>query len=367
MKGKAIIPLVLGLGIGLVAVKFVVDTLKKARASGAATQKITAVRAKLDIGAYAEIKPDMVELIETTDNLFAPSQDRINKLEEAIGRVTSKAIPQRSPVLQSMLTPPGTASGMEGRIRPGFRAVSVKIDEVTGVAYQIQPGDLVDVIVVMDIESGDRRRTKETFAEVILQRVEVAAIGQSTATGTPEETGSKVKPAKSATLLVTAEDAIKLHVAATRGKITLSLRGKDDIIMGNFEPASSQEMLRMLRGKGGEHEVTAPQPVAWSPSAPPPTAVAQAQEPHGVTVYRRTSAGNQLKVDIERITFEGPKSSKIIEVGDRPNSRANALMRSGSRSSSSGAAPPTSGSATRANAQVETPPASQPVDEDDSE
>lgn len=331
MKGRAIIPLVLGLGIGLVAVKFVVDTLKQAKASGAATQKITAIRAKQDIGAFAQIKKEWVEEIETSDTLLVPARDRFTKIDDVVGRVTAKSIPQYSPILNTMLAAPGTAAGLEGRIRDGYRAVSVKIDEVTGVAYQIQPGDLVDVIVVMDLDTGDRRRTKETIAEVILQRIEVLAIGQSTGSATAEEAGSKVKPAKSATLLVTSEEQTKLHLAATRGKITLSLRGKEDAVTSHLPAANSQDLVRMFRGLGFAEEPAAAPPAA----APSPTTAAytppQQALPHGVTVYRRSATGAQSKVDIERITFENARSSKIVDVGDRPMSRSASMMRGAPR------------------------------------
>ena len=160
MKRTAIIPLVLGLGIGLLAVKFGVDSIRKAQASIAARQSVTVVRAKQDIAAYEGIQKDMVETVETADSLFAPATERMDKVETAIGRVTSKPIPKNAPVLLSMLAPVGTRPGMVGRIPPGYRAVSVKIDEVSGVAYQVQPGDWVDVIVVMDVDTGGGPRRK---------------------------------------------------------------------------------------------------------------------------------------------------------------------------------------------------------------
>src|SRR3990172_1430242 len=179
MSRKAIIPLVLGLGIGLLAVKFVVESIQKAQASNASGKGVTAVRAKQDIEAHEEISKEMVETVETADNLFAPQNDRIEKIERAIGRVAAKPIPRSAPVLLSMLAPVGTKPGMVGRIPAGYRAVSVKIDEVTAAGYQIQPGDWVDVIVGMDIDSGNNRK-KETIAEVILQHVQVVAVGQGT-------------------------------------------------------------------------------------------------------------------------------------------------------------------------------------------
>lgn len=205
MKGRAIIPLVLGLCVGLVAVKYLVQTLQNAKGSTGASEAVSVVRATQDLESFQEITAEFVELVETSDDAFAPSQERITSLEDVIGRVTAKAIPERAPVLQSMLAPPDTLPGMVGRIPPGFRAVSVKIDEVTGVAYQLKPGSWVDVIVVMDIMTGSGRNAKETIAEVILQHVQVAAIGRS-ATGPTDGRGSKMKPAKSATLFVAEKD-----------------------------------------------------------------------------------------------------------------------------------------------------------------
>lgn len=249
MKGKAIIPLVLGLGIGLVTVKFLVDTIRKAQASNQSQETITVIRASQDIDAYEAITADKVELVETVDSLLAPTNDRIGSLEEIEGRVAAKAIPQCAAVLKSMLAPEGTPAGMVGRIPPGFRAVSVKIDEVTGVAFQIKSGDWVDVIVVMDIDSSTRGR-KETIAEVILQHVQVAAIGH-TATGPTAESKSNMKPAKSATLLVREEDVPRLHLAGTRGKITLAMRGEDEQITER-PPSARLDEYGLLAGASAE-------------------------------------------------------------------------------------------------------------------
>lgn len=332
MKGKAIIPLVLGLCVGLVAVKLLVDTLKKAQASGAGRQAIAAVQAKRDIDAFTQITADMVELVQTTDTRFVPARDRIDKLESVIGRVTGKAIPQYSPVLGSMLAPEGTPPGMVGRIPPGFRAVSVEIDEVSGVAYQLKPNDWVDVIVVMDIESGSGRRGKETIAEVILQRVQVAAIGQAT-TGKPGEGASKVKAAKSATLLVPEEDVPKLHLAGTRGKVTLAMRGDDTNIVERPASAHSKDLIK---SQAAEEIVQTPQPSAAHslflqqiqqqqlaasnrPQEPP------LQQPHPVTVYRGTVFPG-YPGSVQQFTFESKDSARLVNIADGPVDHGAELM-----------------------------------------
>ncbi|MBI4718719.1 MAG: hypothetical protein HY763_13005, partial [Planctomycetes bacterium] len=105
MKGKAIIPLALGLAVGLLAVKLLVDFVKKAQASGSERQTVSVVRAKQDIAELQEITTELVEVVETTENQFLPAADRISKLEEVVGRVAAKAIPQKLPVLKSLLAP----------------------------------------------------------------------------------------------------------------------------------------------------------------------------------------------------------------------------------------------------------------------
>ncbi len=99
MKGRAIIPLVLGLCVGLVAVKYLVNTLQDAKGSTAESKMISVVRATQDIAGYQEITAEFVELVETSDASLAPARERIGSLEDVIGRVTAKSIPERSPVV----------------------------------------------------------------------------------------------------------------------------------------------------------------------------------------------------------------------------------------------------------------------------
>lgn len=325
MNVKAIIPLVLGLGVGLLAVKFLFDTLQRAKGNQKKLETITVVWATMDIDSFEEITAEKVALKETAGDDLIPSAERLTSLEEVLGRVTAKAIPHHSPVLASMLAVEGTPPGMVGRIPAGFRAVSVKIDEVTGVAYQLQPGDWVDVIVVMDVDTGGRSHRKETIAEVILQRVQVAAIGQAMHTQ-PSSTGANVKPAKSATLLVAEDDVPKLHLAGTRGKITLSMRGNDDTLTDTPALASSDELF----GYGRPEELP-PAPSAVLQPAPVPVPVEIRVEPepegvlpHSITVYRGSSSADQARV--EQVTFESSRSRTVVALSEGPVSRNPKLM-----------------------------------------
>lgn len=352
MKGKAVIPLVLGLCVGLVAVKFLVDTIQRAKGANAASKTVQIVRALEDIDSFQEIRPEQVEVIEAPDSKLAPSAERVSSTEAVIGRVTSKFIPANSPILQSMLAPDGTPPGMVGRIPPGYRAVSVKIDEVTGVAYQLKPGDWVDVIVVMDIDPAGTSRRRETIAEVILQKVQVAAIGQGMTT--PQPSSGSVKPAKSATLLVRDEDVPKLHLAATRGKITLSMRGEEDTETGNPMLASSDDVFtygkRHLMNQGSMPTAgpaktdTGPSLVGMlltkmmTPKVEPRPMPAQTfdgtmvqeerKPPYGVVVYRNSPGEGPVA---QHIIFEDGESRTIVALHDGPIDRASAIVGAGPR------------------------------------
>lgn len=322
MNRKAAIPLVAGLAVGLVAVKLIMDVVKKAQGSQTAQAKITLVQAKQDIKAYEKIKPEMVHSIETTDSILAPQAERMATLDVVVGRVAAKAIPQNAPVLKSMLAPEGTPEGIEGRIPPGYRAVAVKIDEATSAGYNLQPGDWVDVIVVMDVDTGVRGK-KDTLAEVILQRVQIAAIGQGS-NEPAEGSGQKSKPAKSATILVKQEDAPKLHLAGTRGKITLVLRGSDD--KADDAPSTAFGNEFMSRFNQFASAVAAPSP---APTPEPVEAAKPAKAeppPHMVMVYRGTAHGN-TPASAERVIFESAQSWRLVEQGLGTPTGSGSIMR----------------------------------------
>lgn len=312
MKRKAIVPLVLGLIVGVFTVKLAVSAIQKARASGKDSAVIMAVRARQDIRAHEKITAEKVELVKTTESVFAPAAERFEEIKDLVGRVTAKGIPEGTPILRAMLSPEGTAPGLQGTIPPGFRAVSVKIDEVTGVAYQLSPGDWVDVIVVMDVTTSLRGR-KETIAEVILQHVQVAAIGNTTMSQ-PSASGPKARAAKSATILVREEDVPKLHLAGTRGKITLAMRGGDDIRKSTPPSATMGDVINQLTGNWTKPKKTNEPGPDKSMRGKRTARLVRQDEPHSVMVFHGSSGSGRNRAVVERIMFESADSPVIMGV-----------------------------------------------------
>ena len=94
-------------------------------------------------------------------------------MREIEGRVVKVPIPQGNPILFSMLAPEGTAAGLSGILDDGKRALTVKVDEVAGVAGFIHPGDHVDVLVDLPL-----KESSEHFSKTILHDIVVLTTGQ---------------------------------------------------------------------------------------------------------------------------------------------------------------------------------------------
>ncbi len=233
MKSKALIPLVIGLAVGLVAIKMGLDVVKKAQGANQGGPSVDIVVAARSIPLATGITDQMVTTVKTPREL-APT-GVFNTLSDVVGRVNRAEIPKGAPVMGSLLAPPGTSPGMPSLIPDGFRAVSVKVDEDTQVSGFLQPGCRVDVAAVMTASVGGRR---DLISKVILQNVEVAAVGQSLASE-----GSEANLTRSVTLLVQPRDVPKLHLAASKGKIRLALRSRVDEGSDQFAAMTQDQLL----------------------------------------------------------------------------------------------------------------------------
>jgi pilus assembly protein CpaB len=137
------------------------------------------------------------------------------------GRVTRRPLAIGEPVLESALLPVGSAGGLVALISPNLRAVSVKVDNVVGVAGFVQPGARVDVFATL-------RRVDEPdalpYSKLILQNARVLAVDQQL-----EQTNKAEAALVSvATLEVSPEHAEQLIYAAHEGRLQLALRSPGD-------------------------------------------------------------------------------------------------------------------------------------------
>lgn len=140
---------------------------------------------------------------------------------QVTGRIASMKIVPGEPVLDSRLAD-GRGAVLTALLRPGARAMAVKVNEIIGVSGFIAPNDRVDVIA--NIEKPGSDGLDKEVTKLVLQDKRVLSVAQ-TVEGTKD---GKPKLASSITLEVTPDEAEKLSFATTRGQVVLALRGADD-------------------------------------------------------------------------------------------------------------------------------------------
>ncbi len=221
MNKQAIIPLAIGLVVGLFAIKLGYDYVKKANANKGTNfgpaQKIIIAAKEIPIGK--KLSDEDIEIASMPKKLVP--DNAVSDKKELIGKTLRVSLAAKMPILKTMV---GPGQGLEGIIPKGYRAVAVKVDEYTGVAGLLRPGVRVDVIATFRIRRHDGKL--EHISKVVLQNVEVRAVGQ---TYRPEDANSPTtKLSRSVTLLIKSDQMETLQLAASTGKIRLALRSAID-------------------------------------------------------------------------------------------------------------------------------------------
>jgi pilus assembly protein CpaB len=144
-----------------------------------------------------------------------------------VGTVVRRAIVASGPVTADNLIKLGDRGFLAAVLKPGHRAIAVRIDETTGVAGLIYPGDRVDLILTHEVGVKKEEREGENnhrvrVGETILSNVRVIAIDQSLE-DLKAQKGAARSP-KTATLEVTPQQAEIIAVAAKMGTLTLTLQ-----------------------------------------------------------------------------------------------------------------------------------------------
>lgn len=135
-------------------------------------------------------------------------------------RVVLASIRADEPLLASKITPAGERASLSAMLKPGMKAVAVRVNDVIGVAGFVLPGDRVDILMTRDTsKTGGDKNDVDIFNDVILQDIRVLAVDQST-----NEAGINPAPAQTVTVEVGLIDAQKLALASAVGNLSLALR-----------------------------------------------------------------------------------------------------------------------------------------------
>ena len=132
--------------------------------------------------------------------------------------VVIRRLAANEPVLPSKLSGPTARTSLSAQIGESLRAVSVRVNDVVGVAGFILPGDRVDVMVTREIDKDHR------ITDIVLQNVKVIGIDQNA-----DEDASGTHVVKSVTLEASTEQAQQLTLGASVGELSLALRNYLDV------------------------------------------------------------------------------------------------------------------------------------------
>src|SRR5258705_1829229 len=177
------------------------------------------VVARLEIPLAGKILPEHLPPAAIPNG--STPQGAFHKMEDVVGRVALTPIGLREPVTKLKLAPEGMGAGLSAVIPEGYRALTVKVDNVVGVSGFIMPGSFVDVVAIDTPATSQDRRNPHPISRIVLQQIKVLASG--TKIDFPENQG-KPASAPAVTLLVTPAQAEKLVLATSQGKLQLVIR-----------------------------------------------------------------------------------------------------------------------------------------------
>jgi pilus assembly protein CpaB len=288
MNWKTWIPLALAIVLGLAAALIARNALSRTRVIGPPppkTVKIVVVKGQAAPGQ--ELTGDLLGLGPIAAEV--PPQGAFTDVSQVVGRVARTPMFSGQPVLEDLLAPRGAATGLQALLPKGMRAITVAVDETSGLAGLLTPGARVDVVSTLNGSNKD-----ETIATTIVQDVLVQAVGQRLMAQGPVDKDAPA--ARTVTLVVSPRDAQAIELASSMGRTRLVLRGTNDREQDDGIGVSVVE----LRGNERERlkmpvvvvNTPPPQPAPTTKPVEPRTAVAGdpfAEDAHPkrtVTVFR---------------------------------------------------------------------------------
>jgi len=248
-----------------------------------------------------------------------------NSIEAVVGlneddvRFVMSAIEIDEPVLATKITIPGQRAKLSAVLSKGMTAVSIRVDDVLGVAGFVLPGDRVNVLLTRKVRTNN---STQTFTDVLLQGVKVLAIDQ-------DADNRKDKPSvvRSVTVEVSTKEAQKLTLATNVGILSLALRniaepgvvstnrvttadlGSGDVSQGLKNEVKNDKLVELeklvkqvgSRIDGVVSDLQEPNPVVMikKPDTPPPTSY--------------TTVGVTRSGERKIYRFEGGKEQSGIE------------------------------------------------------
>lgn len=253
---RALIMMVAAVIAGLGAVVIGARWLS-AQATGSANKLVVAVS---DIDLGSRLTPAMLKSVEWPASSIP--KGAFATPAELDSRVLRASVLSGEPVLESKLAPVGSKGGLSAVVAEGKRAMTVRVNDVIGVAGFALPGNYVDIIINTQEENAKSGNKDQQISKIVLEHILVLAVAQEVAR---DETKPKVVSA--VTVEVTPDQAEKLDLARSVGTLSLMLRNQVDLKMAGTDGATKATLLN-----------TPPSPIV---------AVAKAESPKPLPIVKK--------------------------------------------------------------------------------
>ncbi|MEI8117689.1 MAG: Flp pilus assembly protein CpaB [Methylophilaceae bacterium] len=208
-----VISLLVGLGAVLAASHWV------SQQTTVASNKVVVANKDIDLGT--PLTPQMLTLTDwPKGSMPTGAFSQIKNLET---RVIKTSILRGEPILESKLAPIGSTGGLSAVISKGNRAITVRVNDVIGVAGFALPGNYVDIVVNTEDDTAKESIRNKSISKIVLEHILVLAIAQEQG-----RDDTKPKVVNAVTLEVSPSQAEKLDLARSVGTLSLVLRNQID-------------------------------------------------------------------------------------------------------------------------------------------
>ena len=259
---RALLMMALAIVFGLAAVAVASRWLL--RQTPGASNRIVVAAADVNLGQ--RLTPEMLKVLDWPAESLP--RGALRDPAKLVGRVLKTSVLRDEPLGEAKLAPAGTLGGLSALITEGKRAITVRVNDVVGVAGFALPGNFVDILVNTQSAGAGR---ENAISKIVLERILVLAVAQEV--GRDE---TKPRVVNAVTLEVTPGQAENLDLARSVGTLSLVLRNQVDPKPGVTDGATKSTLL------GVQEAASAP----VAPAEPAPTAAPKPREQLASTAPR---------------------------------------------------------------------------------
>jgi pilus assembly protein CpaB len=267
---------------GLLAVVLAAQWLTNQSSRG--IERIAVAAADISLGQ--RLTHDLIKIVDWPASSTPPGAYK--DIAALDGRVLRASLLRGEAVIDAKLAPMGTTGGLSAVIGEGQRAMTVRVNDVIGVAGFALPGNYVDILVNTQRDNENNSARDKQISKIVLERILVLAVAQDV--GRDE---TKPRVVNAVTLEVTPSQAEKLDLARSVGSLSLVLRNQMDPAAASTEGAMKSSLLdekKSLLDKKQYGEI------------PPPLALAEEKSKQSVKRKKPDAIFNEKKQTIETKT-----------------------------------------------------------------